>query len=155
MVSAIESLALGSHTKPTITGIDDSVVSYYDYGLILVKNENDKRPVIIDLKKELAFCNQTDVLSGAICLKHTYSIDELQDMDNKWDSKELERAIRMASKSSQDANGREIRVNTKGLEIYELHGVFPESWLGKEKLGDEWEDKGKYVRQLHVITYYL
>ena len=137
------------------TAIDDSVASYYDYGLILVKNENDKRPVIIDLKKELAFCNQTDVLSGAICLKHTYSIDELQDMDNKWDSKELERAIRMASKSSQDANGREIRVNTKGLEIYELHGVFPESWLGKEKLGDEWEDKGKYVRQLHVITYYV
>lgn len=136
------------------TAIDDSVESYFDYGLALLKNENNQRPVTIDLKDELAFCNQSDILAGPICLKHEYSIDELLDMKDKWFNDEVDRAILHATFSTQDENGQEIKQPNKSLQVYELHGVFPESWLGKEKLGEEWEDTGKYVRQFHVVTYY-
>lgn len=136
------------------TAIDDSVESYFDYGLALLKNENSQRPVVIDLKAELAFCNQSDILSGPICLKHEYSIDELQEMKGKWNEDEIDRAILHATFATQDSDGTETRLANKSIQVYELHGVFPESWLGEEKLGEEWQDTGKYVRQLHVITFY-
>lgn len=136
------------------TAIDDSVESYFDYGLILVKNVNESRPEIIDLKSDLAFCDQTDVLSGAICLRHNYSIDELQEMSGKWDKYAIQTAITSSSFTTDDANNKEIKSPSKSVIVYELHGVFPESWLGKDKLGEEWVDTGKYVRQIHICTYY-
>ena len=136
------------------TSIDESVESYFDFGLALMKNENNQRPVTVDLKAELAFCNQSDVLAGPICLKHEYSIDELLEMKGKWNDDEVDRAILHATFATQDVEGQETRQANKSLQVYELHGVFPESWLGAEKLGENWKDTGKYVRQLHVITYY-
>ena len=136
------------------TAIDESVESYFDYGLVLVKNVNDSRPEIIDLKNDIAFCDQSDVLAGAICLKHTYSIDELQDMKGKWKSDEIDRAILMSSFSSKDSNGREIKSPSKSVKVYELHGVLPENWLDSDKLGEDWKDTGKYVRQFHIVTFY-
>jgi len=136
------------------TAIDESVESYFDYGLILVKDVNETRPQVIDLKADLAFCNQTDVLAGAICLKHNYSLDELQDMDGKWDHNGVISAINNASFSNMDESGKEVKTPNKAVKVYELHGVFPNSWLGSKYFGHEWEDDGKYSRQMHIVCFY-
>lgn len=138
------------------TAIDESVESYFDYGLVLMKNVNEARPEIIHLQ-QIAFCDQTDILSGPLCLKHHYSVSELLAMKGKWYDSEIDKAILMArhSKDANTTDDDESKTPGKYVEVYELHGMFPESWLGEEKLGSEWEDTGKYSPQLHIITYYV
>lgn len=134
------------------TAIDETVESYFDYGLTLVKNVNEARPEVIQLQ-QIAFCDQTDIMAGPICLKHYYSIAELQAMKGKWYDKEVDKAI-LFSKFLKKKEESETQTPGKYLEVYELHGTFPESWLGKEKLGEDWEDTGKYSPQIHIVTYY-
>src|SRR3990167_3026974 len=123
------------------TAIDESVESYFDYGLILVKNVNETRPEVVQLQ-QLAFCDQTDIMSGPICLKHHYSIDELLAFKGKWKASEVDKAVLMArtSRDVDQANQDSVKTPGKYVEVYELHGMFPESWLGPEKLGMDWED---------------
>ena len=138
------------------TAIDESVESYFDYGLTLVKNVNEARPEVVPLQ-QIAFCDQTDVMSGPICLKHNYSIAELQEFKGKWKASEVDKAILM-SRFTKDAGGTDgdtTRTPGKYVEVYELHGMFPESWLGPEKLGENWEDTGKYSPQIHIVTFYI
>ena len=136
------------------TAIDESVESYFDYGLILVKNVNEARPEVVPLQ-QIAFCDQTDVMSGAICLKHNYTVSELLDMKSKWKSTEVDKTIMMAKFSKKNVLTDEVKTPSKYVEVYELHGIFPESWLGAEKLGEDWEDTGKYSPQIHIVTYYI
>ena len=138
------------------TAIDESVESYFDYGLTLLKNVNEARPEVIQLQ-QIAFCDQTDVMSGPICLKHNLSIAELMDMKGKWYSKEVDRAILAAKfmKNIDPADDDTSKTPGKYVAVYELEGMFPESWLGAEKLGEEWQDTGKYSLQTHIVTYYL
>lgn len=136
--------------------IDESVESYFDYGLALVRNVNDVRPEVIQLQ-QIAFCDQTDVMSGPICLKHNYSVSELLEMQGKWDTKAINKIILMAkfSKTNDQSYGEETKTPGKYIEIYDLEGMFPESWLGVEKLGEDWEDTGKYVYSRYIISYYV
>lgn len=138
------------------TAIDESVESYFDYGLALVKDVNEERPEVIQLQ-QIAFCDQTDILSGPICLKHQYSIDQLLDMKGVWYDKEIDKSILMSQFSNRMNQDNETATQTPGkyIEIYELHGTLPETWLGEEKLGENWEDTGKYVRQMHIVTFYV
>lgn len=135
------------------TAIDESVESYFDYGLALVRNVNEVRPEVIQLQ-QLAFCDQTDILSGPICLKHNFTIAELQDMKGKWDAREINKVILLARFSKQDLS-QETKTPGKYIEVYDLEGMFPESWLGKEKLGEEWQDTGKYVYSRYMVTYFI
>ena len=136
------------------TAIDESVESYFDYGLALLKNVNSARPEIIPLQ-QIAFCDQTSILNGPICLKHHYSISELLDMKGKWKDAEIDKTILMARFAKPTIEGDTTKTPGKYVEVYELHGMFPESWLGAEKLGEEWEDTGKYSPQVHIVTYYV
>lgn len=138
------------------TAIDESVESYFDYGLTLMKNVGESRPEVVPLQ-QIAFCDQTDIMAGPICLKHHYSVGELQDFKGKWNSNEIDRAILMsrASKTSDAADGEEVKTPGKYIEVYELHGNFPESWLGAERLGADWQDTGKYTPQVHIITFFV
>ena len=136
--------------------IDASVVSYFDYGLTLMRDENEKKPITINLKTKLAFCDQTDILSGPICLKHSLSVGEMQDMKGKWEDERIDEAV-LASRFTRPSNNEgkeESESPGKNVEVYDLEGEFPESWLGKDKLGAEWEDTGKYTRQRHLISFY-
>lgn len=132
------------------TAIDESVESYYDYGLTLVKNVNSERPEIIQLQ-QLAFCDQTDILSGPICLKHQYTIDQLLDMGGKWDPEAVDRAVMKSRFSQQRVNDKETKTPGRYIEVYELHGVFPDAWLTDGMENDE----GTYSRQMHIVTYYV
>lgn len=138
------------------TAIDESVESYFDYGLTLVKNVNEARPEVVQLQ-QIAFCDQTDIMSGPICLRHNYTIDELLATEGKWDSEAIRKTVLMAKtqKTVEQADGDSVTTPGKYIEVYELHGMFPESWLGAEKLGEDWEDTGKYLPQVHIISYYI
>lgn len=137
------------------TAIDESVESYFDYGLTLLKNVNEARPEVVPLQ-QIAFCDQTDIMSGPICLKHNYSISELLEFKGKWKDAEIDKTILMArtTRDVDPADGDSVKTPGKYIEIYELHGMFPESWLGEEKMGEDWEDTGKYSPQIHIVTYY-
>ena len=134
----------------------DEVVEGLDYGFVLVKNVNNKRPEYVD-PQMIAFCDQSDIKSGPIGLKHQYSVDQLKDMVKQgWYENEIDMAIFNAQqeKSNSQAGNTKQESPSKSIEVYEVEGVFPESWLKK---GDETHDsklkEGKYTLQTHVVTY--
>lgn len=131
------------------TFIDEVVESSIIYDLVLVKDVNNVRPEVIALQ-DIAFCDQTDIMSGPICIKHEYSIPNLLEYKGKWDSEKIDEVIVMAqaSKKVAVANDQPVKTPGKYIECYELHGSFPESWLYDDG------DPQKYVDQLHIINYY-
>lgn len=131
------------------TFIDEVVESSVIYDLVLIKNLNQSRPEVVKLQ-DIAFCDQTDILSGALCIKHQYSIPQLLSYKGKWDDDKIDEAIIMAQaeKTISTATDRKVKTPSKYMEVYELRGSFPETWLDKE--GDE----NVYTPQLHIVTYY-
>jgi hypothetical protein len=129
--------------------IDEIVESSIIYDLVLVKDVNSVRPEVVSLQ-DIAFCDQTDVLSGPICLRHQYSISDILEYKGKWDDKKIEEVVTMAkaSKKVKIAGDREAKTPGKYIECYELYGSFPESWLREDG------DPEKYVDQMHLINYY-
>jgi len=144
------------------TAIDESVESHFDYGLVLVKNVNEKRPEIVPLQR-IAFCDQTDILSGPICEMHSYSVDQLYDMKGKWYEDEIDEAILQAqSKKNVSLARKDAKTPGKYIEVYELHGTFPKTWLntdGDEKAEGEganhaYTEEDGYCKQIHIVTFY-
>ena len=131
------------------TFIDDVVESSVIYDLVLVKDINEKRPEVVDLKT-IAFCDQTDVMAGPICIKHQYTPAELVSFKGKWDDDKIDEAITMASaeKSNSIAQGRKAKTPSKYIEVYELRGNVPEMWL------EEGGEMYKYTPQIHLVSYY-
>lgn len=142
------------------TAIDESVETYIDYGGVLVKRIKGTRPEIISWQS-IAFCDQTDILSGTIAIRHAYSIDQLKDMENQgWYSNIINQAIavsRTEKVNPQAYNGEKNKTPDKHIEVFEVHGTFPQTWLSKD--GEEYSrynenlDRDKYSKQLHIITY--
>ncbi len=134
------------------TAIDESVESYFDYGLAIAKNVNEERPEIIPLQS-IAFCDQTDFMAGPKCFKHSYTVGELLDMKGKWYDDAIDRTVVQAefTKSVPSSNNIDAQTPGKNVEVYELHGTFPDSWLEDGQS----EDTGTYSKQLHIITYYV
>lgn len=153
-------LARKFHTKWALehdmdTFIDEVVESYVDYGGVLVKNVNNERPEVVPWQT-IAFIDQTDVLSGTIAIKHQYSIDQLKDMEKQgWDKDEIDRAIISAreEKDNSQTPGQTAETPDKHIEVYEIHGTFPKSWLNKEGEETDELDGDEYSKQLHIITY--
>jgi len=131
------------------TFIDELVETSIIYDLALVKNINDKRPEVVDLTT-IAFCDQSDVMAGPICLKHNYTPAEISTYRDKWDSEAIDLAIIDAkqSKKVKAANDQTAKMPSKYIEVYELRGNLPESWL------EEGGDPFKYVPQMHLVCYY-
>ena len=143
------------------TFIDELVESYVDYGGVLVKKVDGVRPEVIDLKT-IAFCDQTNILSGPFAIRHQMSPDELRGMaDAGWGKIEkgatidLETLIRLSEKTKENSDNNQ-KTNTPGkyTEIFELHGTFPESWLKKEKKAEDETEEAKYVSQVQVVAFY-
>ena len=133
------------------TFIDEVVESYVDYGGVLVKNIKETRPEVVDLRS-IAFCDQTDILSGAFAIRHYFSPQQLRDMaDIGWgDSQnnatmELEALIKL-SENEKQLDKTKSKTSGKYIEVFELHGTFPENWLKG--------DKDTYSSQIHIIAYY-
>jgi hypothetical protein len=131
------------------TFIDEVVESSIIFDLALIKDVNRVRPEVISLQ-DIAFCDQTDVLSGPLCFKHNYSIPDLLAFKGKWNDAKIDEVIVMAkaSKKVSTANDKEAKTPGKYIECYELHGMFPESWLKDDG------DPDKFVDQMHIVNYY-
>lgn len=136
------------------TFIDEMVETEGDYGGVLIKNVNKVRPDVVPWQS-IIFCDQTDILSGPIGIKHFYSPDQLMDMaDLGWGDESnganvsLEDLIVLAQneKNFDKMGGQTAKTPGKYIEIYEVHGMFPELWIKG--------DSEKYVRQLHIIAFY-
>lgn len=137
------------------TFIDELVESYVDYGGALVKRVNKVKPEVVPLQS-IVFCDQTDILSGPIGIKHFFSPDQLREMESYgWGKKSngatatIEDFITLAReyKIPNKNVGQQNKTPGKYIEIYEVHGTFPESFL-KDSESD------KYVSQLHIIGFY-
>lgn len=134
------------------TYIDDLIESYEDYGGALSKHINQIAPEIVPLQS-LAFCDQTDILSGPICIKHQYSPSQLKEMAKKgW--KNIDDVITYARAEKQNPNGVASKTPGKYIEAYELDGMFPRAWLLPEGQEPTEDDLNTYTQQLHIITYY-
>lgn len=132
------------------TFIDETVESYVDFGLALSKHSSGT-PENVPLAS-IAFCDQTDVLSGPICLRHEYSPAQLKKFDGKW--KNIDEVITLARKEKTDPTGKVVKTPGKFIEVYELDGYFPNSWLKDDDAILTEEDESNYSLQFHVLTFY-
>lgn len=131
------------------TFIDEVVETSIIYDLVLCKNINDRRPEVVDLKT-IAFCDQTDVMAGPICLKHQYTPSEMNKFKGKWDDEAIEMAITMSksAKVSNTDSKQEVKTPGKYIEVYELRGDLPESWIVNGG------NPHRYVPQMHIVCFY-
>lgn len=131
------------------TFIDEVVESSIIYDLVLIKDINSVRPEAVDLKT-LAFCDQADVMAGPICIKHNYTPSELMAFSGKWDDDAIKMAIKMSSEDKKVAiaNDQTVKSPNKYIEVYELRGSLPETWLKKD--GEMY----KYTPQSHIVSFY-
>lgn len=131
------------------TFIDEMVDSSIIYDLALIKNVNNVRPLVVPLQ-QIAFCDQTNIMSGPICLKHQYTPSELQEFAGKWNADKIEEAIVMAKAERGASMAKDQTAKTPGkyITVYELRGSLPEYWL--DELGSE----NKFTNQLWIVCYY-
>jgi len=140
------------------TFIDEMVETYVDYGGVLVKNSNKVRPEVVPWQS-VAFCDQTDVLSGPIGIKHFFSPDQLKDMEEVgWGKKKngadttIAEVIELSEshKVKDSKDGRQSETPGKYIEVYEIHGTLPKNLLDDEVSIEEKE----YVSQLQIVCFY-
>lgn len=144
--------------------LDALTETYTDYGGVLVKNYASDIPEVVPFQR-IAFVDQTDMASGPICEKHSLSPDQLKDMEqygwgdsSKGATGTLDDVIALAKDektNTQTQGGVGIsgqpKAKTPGryIEVYELHGMLPETFLDPEG------DANKFVRQMQIVTYYV
>lgn len=135
--------------------LDDLTECYTDFGGVLVKNTK-KAPVVVPLQR-IAFCDQTDLLSGPIAEKHQYAPDQLLDMaavgwgdEANGATHTLDEVIALATemKTVTQANGQVTKTPGRYIEVYEVHGVLPQHYL------DDSGELNKFVRQFQVVACY-
>ena len=139
------------------TFIDKMVESYVDFGGVLVKNVNEVRPEVVSLQS-IVFCDQTDILSGPIGIKHYFSPDQLREMEAAgWGNESygathtLDDVITLSQAvKKRDTQGKEVPTPGKYIEVYEVHGTLPEKFLG-EKYSD---DENGYCAQMQIVCFY-
>ena len=124
------------------TFIDEMVESYCDYGGVLVKKTTKAKPEVINLRN-LAFCDQSDILSHPFGIKHEYSASQLRKANSKWDKDEIERLIALAKEAG----------DTK-IDVYEVHGLMPKEWLNDNEPNEIDEDEVD-VPQIQVVAFYM
>jgi len=131
------------------TFIDEVVESSVVYDLVLVKNVNDRRPEVVDLST-LAFCDQTNIMAGPICIKHQYTPSELVEFKGKWNADKIDMAILMSMEEKKVAlaNDQTVKTPSKYIEVYELRGTLPKRWL------DTTAELFEYSPQMHIVCYY-
>lgn len=115
-------------TNEMDTFIDEVVESFVDYGGVLVKNVKGVRPEVVDLRT-LAFCDQTNILSGPFAIKHYLSPSELRVMGKSgWGNTENGANISIESlilkteaHKQQDKDKGDTKTPGRYAEIYEIH----------------------------------
>lgn len=138
------------------TFIDEWKESKVDYGIGLCKKGAGAKPEVIDLQS-IAFCDQTNIMKGPIAFKHFFNPSELMGMaDQGWGNPAngatatIQELIDKSEAARQNDKTQGIENETPGnyIEIYEVHGSLPLSFLSDEG------DPTKYKLQMHIIAFY-
>lgn len=130
------------------TFFDELNVSRIDFGAGLSKQLNLPRPEVVPLQS-IAFCDQTDMLSGPIGIKHFYSPDQLMDMGNVGWGKESNGAtisledliILSREEKKEDKDGKVATTPGRYIEIYEVHGNFPKRFFNPNESSNLYETR--------------
>ena len=137
------------------TFFDELNVSRIDLGAGLSKQLDKPRPEVVPLES-IAFCDQTDMLSGPIGIKHFFSPDQLMDMESVgWGKKEngatitVDELINLSREEKQeDKDGETAKTPGRYIEIYEVHGNLPKRFANPE------ESSNKYETRIYIVAFY-
>ena len=139
------------------TLFDREKESTIDYGGGLLKDVGAAVPDLVPLSS-IAFCDQTDMLSGPIGIKWFYSPDQLMEMESKgWGNHSnganitLEELIVLAESEKDNFEDTDKNVTPgKYIEIYEVHGNMPATYLKD----DPQDGDKKYISQMQIVAFY-
>lgn len=138
------------------TLFDDLNSSRIDYGGGLSKSLSTGMREVVPLQS-IAFCDQTDILSGPIGIKHYFSPDQLLAMRSVgWgDTKNgatisIKELIKLSREGKKDNNTEKSHASTPGryIEIYEVHGNLP------KRYADKLDDSEEYDTYLFIVAFY-
>lgn len=137
------------------TYFDELKESKIDFGGGLSK-KGAEMPEIVPLES-LAFCDQTDMLSGPIGIKHFFSPDQLKAMEKVGWGKtsngatiSVDDLIILSRTEKRKDSQTSIQTKTPGkyIEVYEVHGNMPRSFLKENDMSEE------YDTQLQIVAFY-
>jgi hypothetical protein len=137
------------------TFFDELNVSRIDYGGGLSKKLNKPAPEVVPLQS-IAFCDQTDMLSGPIGIKHYYSPDQLLEMEAVgWGNAEngasmsIPDLLTLATHEKKgDNQNQSVKTPGRYVEVYEVHGNLP------KRFADPADDSGLYETRLFICAFY-
>jgi len=138
------------------TYLDELNVSRIDFGGGLSKKLNKAAPEVVALQS-IAFCDQTDILSGPIGIRHYYSPDQLMAMskvgwgdDSNGATISLKDLVNLSRSEKKNNNTSEQVAKTTGryIEIFEVHGNLP------KRFADPTDDSGEYETQIFIVGFY-
>lgn len=137
------------------TFFDELNVSRIDYGGGLSKKLNKPCPEVVPLQS-IAFCDQTDILSGPIGIKHYYSPDQLLEMkDRGWGefkngaTHSIEELIELSREEKRDTpSGQLAQTPGRYIEVYEVHGNLPARFAN---LSDH---TGEFETRIFIVCFY-
>lgn len=135
------------------TFIDELNVSRIDYGAGISKQLNRPAPEVVPLHS-IAFCDQTDILSGPLALRHYYSPDALYDMQKVgWFDPKNGANVTYDELIALCDTGKKIshettKSDTPGsyVEVYEVHGSLPKRFFQEGATG--------YEMRIAIIAFY-
>lgn len=131
--------------------IDTAVEEKVDFGGCLVKKGAGAVPEVIPLQS-IAFCDQTDILGGAIGFKFSFSPEALKRKaklgwgdKNKGADLTIDELIHLASKQHRKSNDQ----GSSGvvIDVYVVRGYLPAAYL-------EGHDMDTLVNQVQVVAFY-
>lgn len=137
------------------TLFDDITETDLDYGGVIVQ-KGAEMPEVLPMNS-IAFCDQTDVLGGAIGFKHYFTPDKLKGMSQYGWGKESNGAtisledlavLATTEKESPTQNKNTNEVTSKTVEVYVVRGTMPEHYLLDN---NNMED---HYNQIQVVAYY-
>lgn len=134
------------------TFFDELNVSRIDYGAGLSKKLNKAAPEVVQLHS-IAFCDQTNMLSGPLGIEHFYNPNELMDMaafgwgDSENGANVSLKDLIYASDDEKKNESTDSTNQTPGryVKVIEVHGNFPKSWIDPSASEDE------FSLQMHII----
>lgn len=138
------------------TFFDQLNVSRIDYGGGLSKQLNHPCPEVVPLQT-IAFCDQTDILSAPIGLRHYYSPDQLMEMEKfGWGNEKngatisIRDLIALSKEEKSNENGDDKKTKTPGryVEVFEVHGNLP------KRFADPLDTSEEYETRLYIVAFY-
>ena len=135
------------------TYVDELNVERIDYGAGLSKQLDKPRPEVVSLHS-ISFCDQTDMLSGPIGIRHYFSPDQLLAMaEVGWGdeangaTQSLENTI-LLSREEKEKDGTFTKTPGRYIEVREVHGNLPKRFADPTYTGVDYETR------IYIVAFY-